>query len=72
MIGEIELEKLAGSNINQPIIEVDEFEGRQDCPECIVGSLVGTRNPETLEFLMTDRCLLCGQQVHYKKSSYAT
>jgi len=43
----------------------DDSRYRSECPVCGDGTLRVYRDPETLELLALDRCILCGQRVIY-------
>ncbi len=44
----------------------DTSKFRSDCPACKLGILPVTRDPDTLEVISRDRCLLCGQRFIYQ------
>lgn len=65
---------IVGSNINEPILQVNHFElnplderpnrWASECPKCS-GVLTVARDKDTFELLPFDRCVLCGQRVEY-------
>lgn len=61
-----------GVNIPNPVkdvewasLEHEDGKYRSTCPECKVGLLLIYRDPNTMELLELDRCILCGQQFRY-------
>lgn len=68
------MEDLSGINIGKPVIDVSHAELKRSndssdyksmCPICHEGVLLMKRNLQTLQLEEDDRCVLCGQSVHY-------
>jgi len=68
-----DLNKFAGVNINEPVINVfhqhlkiwdEESLYKRICPKC-GGILPVLRSSDTLEIIPEDYCFLCGQHYYY-------
>lgn len=64
--------EITGCNISKEFIEVEHSKlkrikepFRSECPKCLDGVLMVTRDKETLEIMAEDRCILCGQGFIY-------
>jgi len=67
------MNKLTGINVARKIEKVkhsdltrmDNSQFRSICPFCREGILLVQRDPNTLQLVKEDHCLLCGQRVIY-------
>lgn len=67
------MDKVAGKNINKPILEVyhrslrrhTDSVFRSECPICGLGILPVLRDQLTGIIIEKDRCMLCGQAYRY-------
>lgn len=71
---EKDLEKLAGINLHEPVLEIKHSEleradadsdHKSKCPKCKSGVLLMFRHPETFLLRDFDNCILCGQHFRY-------
>jgi uncharacterized protein with PIN domain len=69
-----------GANVHEPALRVswaslerasEESAFRSRCPKCVGGLLMVYRHPDTFGLTRHDRCIRCGQLVHYTDASIA-
>ena len=63
-----------GQNLGKGVLLVEHYlltpagepgQLKSVCPKCKMGTLACIRDPQTMELLPNDNCLLCGQWVRY-------